>query len=326
MNKRDFMRRALAAVALGLVSLGAHAQGVAEKPIRVVVPFAAGNVLDTAMRQVAEEFKKNTGQTVIVDNKPGGSGFIAAQAVMNAPADGNTLLMSNISLLTINPHTFSKLPYDPEKSFRPVTGFVGTTMVFAVHASVPASTMQEFVDWAKAQPTPVSYASWTAGNASHFAGVILNQRTGLNLTHVPYNGTPPVVQNLVGSVVQSAFLPLLAAKPHVDSGKLKLLAITSPQRSPLAPGVATFREQGLPDLEIYIWSGLSAPAATREAVVQRLSAEFIKAMKAPEIREKWRAMDFEALTFTPAEFQKFTREDGKRWAEAVRMSGFKANE
>ena len=324
MNKRCFLQwSALAATATAWPTV--RAQSFPDRPVRVIVPFAGGNTLDTALRQVAEVFRTNTGQPMIVDNRPGGSGFIAAQAVMQAPPDGYTLLMPNTSMLAINPHTFAKLPYDPERSFRHVSGFVGASMVMAVHAGVPARDLREFVDWARTQPS-VSYASFTAGNSSHFAGVLLNQRTGLQMVHVPHNGTPPAVQNLLGAHVHAAFLPLLAVKPHVDAGKVRVLAVTSPQRSPMLPDVATFREQGYPDLEIYIWSSIAAPAGTPDPIVERLHAEFVRAMRTPEVRDKWRAMDFETLTMPTDELQRFIAADSKRWAEAVRISGFKASE
>ena len=329
---KDMKRRGVLH-AIGALSLTAtfpsQAQvpsGFPDKPVRIVVPFAAGNTLDTALRQVAEEFKKNTGQPVLVENKPGGSGIIAAQSVMASPSDGYTLLLANTSMLTINPHTFAKLPYDAEKTFRPITNFLGTSMVMAVNASVPANNVKEFVAYAKANPGKVSFASFTAGNSSHFAGVILNQRTGMEMIHVPFNGTPPAVQNLVGGQVTAAFLPLLAVKPHMDSGKVKVLAVTSPQRSLLMPNVATFREQGFPDLDIYIWAAIVAPAGTPDAVVSRLNAEFIKVLRSSEIKEKWRVADFETLPSTPEEFSKFAQADSKRWAEAVKISGFKASE
>jgi tripartite-type tricarboxylate transporter receptor subunit TctC len=325
MHKRSALFTLAAFLLMGTAL--AQAPSFPERPIRVVVPFAPGNTLDNALRQVAEEFKKNTGQPIVVDNKPGGSGIIAAQNVMQAAPDGYTLLLSNTSMMTINPYTFAKLPYDPEKSYKPVTGFLGASLVLAVNAAnVPANNVKEFVAWAKTQSGGVSYASFTAGNSSHFAGVIMNQRTGMNMVHVPFNGTPPAVQNLLGGQVQAAFLPLMAVKSHVESGKIKVLALTSPQRSPLLPNVATFTEQGLPDLEIYIWSGLSAPAGTPDAIISKLQTEFSKVLKSQTIIEKWRAIDFEPLPFTSAEFQTFTRNDAKRWQEAVKISGFKASE
>jgi tripartite-type tricarboxylate transporter receptor subunit TctC len=297
-----------------------------DRPVRIVVPFAPGNTLDTAVRVVAEEFRKNTGQALLVEAKPGGSGIVAAQAVAQAAPDGYTLLLSNTSMLTINPHTFSKLPYDAEKSFKPVTNFLGSAMVMAVHASVPANNLREFIDWAKPQGNKVSYASFTAGNSSHFAGVILNQKAGLNMTHVPFNGTPPAVQNLVGGQVNAAFLPLLAVKPHLEAGRVKVLAVTSPTRSALMPTVATFREQGFPDLEIYIWAAISAPAATPDALITSINRELVKALRAQEVKDKWRTMDFETLPSTPEELSRFVAADFKRWGEAVRLSGFKASE
>ncbi|QJW85602.1 tripartite tricarboxylate transporter substrate binding protein [Ramlibacter terrae] len=319
--------RALCATLLA-AALPAGAQTFPDRPVRVVVPFAAGNTLDASLRQLAEEFRKNTGQPILVDNKPGGGGTIAAMAVAQAPADGYTLLMSNTSMFAINPHTFAKLPYDADKSFKPVTGFLGASLVLAVNAAnVPAGTLKEFVAWAKGKPAGgVSYASFTAGNSSHFAGVILNKQAGLDMVHVPYNGSPPAVQSLVGGQVHAAFLPLLAVKPHVESGKVKVLAISTPKRSPLLPNVPTFTEEGFPDMEIYIWSGISAPAGTPDAAIARLNTEFNKALNTPDIQQKWRAIDFEPLPMTPSQYHSFVQADSKRWAEAVRISGFKASE
>lgn len=326
--KRRNALQALGAMPLAMsLPFAARAQAAfPDRPMRIVVPFAPGNTLDAALRQVAEVIKNNTGQPLLIDNKPGGSGIIAAQAVMQAPPDGYTMLLGNTSMLTINPHTFSKLPYDPDKSFKPVTNFLGAAMVMAVNANVPATNVKEFIAWAKTRPGKVSFASFTAGNSSHFAGVIMNQRAGIDMVHVPFNGTPPAVTNLLGGQVDAAFLPLLAVKPQLDAGKVKVLAVTSPQRSALMPNVATFREQGFPDLEIYIWAAVLAPAGTPDPVVARLNAEFVKAMRSSEIREKWRQMDFEPLPSTPEEFTKFSQLDSRRWAEAVKISGFKAAE
>ena len=324
--KRRILIQTLAAAATS-AGLSTWAQaGFPDRAVKVIVPFAPGNTLDTALRQVAEVFKQSTGQSIVVEAKPGGSGIIAAQNVMQAAPDGYTLLLANTSMFTINPHTFSKLPYDPEKNFKPVTNFLGAALVMAVNASVPANNIAEFVAWCKANPAKVSFASFTAGNSSHFAGVILNQRAGIDMTHVPFNGTPPAVQNLVGGQVNAAFVPLLAVKAHVDSGKVKLLAITSPQRSPLAPAVATFREQGYSELDIYIWSAIAAPAGTPDAIVAKLNAEFGKALRSAEIQSKWAAMGFEPLPSTPEDFTRFAQTESKRWAEAVKLSGFKAAE
>lgn len=320
--------RSITALALaGMLGHAAHAQGFPDRPVRVVVPFAAGNTLDTALRQLSEEFKKNTNQTILIDNRPGGAGIIAAQNIMQSRPDGYSLLLSNTSMFGINPHSFSKLPYDVDKSFRHVGALLGTSQVLAVNSTVPSNNLKDFIAWVKSQPAgAVSYASFTAGNSSHFAGVILNQRAGMQLTHVPFNGTPPAVQNLVGGQVNAAFLPLLAVKPHVDAGRVRLLAVTSGQRTPLAPAMPSFKEEGFPDMEIYTWSGFSAPAGTPDEAVNRLNAEFNKGLQSNEIKTKWQAVDFIPMVFTPAEFAAFIRKDSERWAEAVRISGFKASE
>ncbi len=330
MNRRRLLTLPAALAALASSPLRAQPRADAgdfpARPVRVVVPFAAGNTLDVALRQAGEEFRKNTGQAVIVDARPGGGGLIAAQVVMQAPPDGYTLLLSNSTIIAINPHTYTKLPYDPEKSFRPVTGFLGASLVLAVPAALDVGSVAQFLEWAKAHPAQANFASFTAGNSSHFAGVILSQRSGVPLVHVPFNGTPAAVTALLGGQVNAAILPLLAVKPHVESGKVRVLAVSSPARSPLLPHVPTFREAGYPDLEIYIWAGISAPAGTPDAVVARLNEEFAKVLRSQEIRDRWRAQDFEPLPFTPDEFRDYARADSQRWAEAVRISGFRVSE
>jgi tripartite-type tricarboxylate transporter receptor subunit TctC len=324
MDKRTFLG-ALAATLLP--ATGVRAQAFPERPVRVVVPFAPGNTLDAAMRQVAEVFQKNTGQPIVIENRPGGGGAVAANAVASAAPDGYTVLLSSSSMLAINPHTYPKLSYDPD-GFKPVGGFLGASLAMAINAAnVPANNLAEFVAWAKGQPAgSVSFASFTPGGASHFAGILLNRRTGMDMLHVPYNGTPPAVQALLGGQVHAAFLPVLAVKPYLEQGKVKVIAVTSPQRSAMLPNVATFTEQGVPELEIYIWSGLSVPGGTPDAVVARLNTEFNKVISSPEIREKWRAFDFEPMPMSPAQFRTYVQEDSKRWAEAVKISGFKVSQ
>jgi tripartite-type tricarboxylate transporter receptor subunit TctC len=230
-------------------------------------------------------------------------------------------------MLTINPHTFKKLPYDPDKSFKQVTNYLGATMVFAVNAEkVPPSTLKDFIAWAKPQGGKVSYASFTAGNSSHFAGVILNQRAGLDMVHVPFNGTPPAVQNLLGGQVHGAFLPLLAVKKHVEAGKVKVLAVTSPERSPMLPDTPTFKELGFPEMEIFIWSSLMVHGDTPDALVAQLNAAFTHALRDPGVRAQWAKVDFLPLPGTPAEMTRFMQAESRRWAEAVKISGFKVQD
>lgn len=325
-SRRNVVLAAIAVLGGCTVSGAAMAAGDSfpARPVHVYVPFAAGNTLDNALRQVAEEFRKNTGQPMIIENKPGGAGIIAAQTVARAPGDGYSLLLVNTSMLSINPYTFKKkLPYDAEKSFKPVTGFLSSTLVLAANKTVPATNVEEFARWSRTQKTPVTYASFTAGNSSHFAGVILNDKLALNLVHVPFNGTPPAVQNLLGEQVNAAFLPLIAVKQQVEAGKIKVLGVSSVKRSELLPQVPTFAEQGLPELNIDIWSGLAAPASTPDAVVHRLNEEINKILRSPDIRAKWRDMDFEPIPMSSKDFATFTRNENMRWKQVVEVSGFK---
>ena len=304
----------------------ARAQGFPEKPVRIVVPFPPGNTLDTAIRLVGDEFRKNTGQALIIDNRPGASGIVAAQTIMQAVPDGHTVLLGNEGMISINPLTFARLPYDPLKNFRPVSNCIGSSMVMAVNQSVGANSVGEFVTWVKSRPGRVSFASFGAGSTAHFAGVILNQRAGLDMLHVPFSGTPMAVQNLVGGQVEVAFLPLVSIKAHMESGRVKVLAVTSPRRSSLMPDVATFVEQGFADLDIRIWAGVFAPGPTPDRQVAALNTEFVRALTAPELREKWRILDFEPLPSTPDELTQFAAKATAKWAEAVKLSGFKAAE
>lgn len=322
-------RQVLAAFGSATVALpfaGARAAGFPEKPVRIVVPFSAGNTLDTALRVAADAFYKSTGQLLIVDSKPGGGGIIAAQNVTGSAPDGYTMLLASSSMMTINPHTFSKLPYDPEKSFKPITNMIGSALVFAVNSGVPAHTLAEFIAWAKANRGKVSFASFTAGSASHFAGILLNQRAGLDMVHVPFNGTPPATQALMAGQVQAAFVTPQAVKPHIDSGRLRVLAISSPERAQTTPTWPTFHEQGFPELDIWVWSAAMAPAGTPDAVVAKLNSELVKAMAVPEVIEKWRTMDLAPLPTTPEDLAGYMKSESSRWGEVIKASGFKIQE
>ncbi len=312
--------------ALAAIAAPGRAQSFPDRPVQVIVPFPGGNTLDQSLRQVGKLFAEETGQQLVIVNKPGASGIIAAQAGASAAPDGYTLTLGTTSMLTINPHTRTRLPYDPVASFAPITNYLGATMVFAANDSVPARTLPEWIAHAKANPGKTNFASFLPGGAPHFAGVLLNARAGIDMTHVPYAGTPPAVTNLIGGHVQTAILPLLAVKKHVEAGKVKVFAVTSARRSPLLPDVPTFAEAGFPDLQIYIWSALLAPAATPAPIVTRLNAVFTKILRSDEIRSLWRDVDFEPLPTTPAEAAAFFAADSRRWAEAVRISGFKPTE
>ncbi len=323
MQRRELLK-AMSAAPLAIALPHAHAQEFPNHPIRMVTQFAPGNTIDNAVRQVGEVFKANTGQPLIVDAKPGGSGVIAALNVKQSTPDGYSVLVVSNSMFTLNPHTMQNLSYNPDRDFKSVSGLLGAAMVIAVNATVPANTLTDFVAWVKANPGKVTYASFSAGNTSHFAGVILNQRAGIDMLHVPFNGTPPAITALLGGTVNAAFVPMIAVKEHVAAGKVKVLAITTPKRSSHFPDVPTFTELGYPDLSIYIWAGFAVPAATPDPVINKLNAEFNKVLVTKEIKDKWDPIGFEPLVFSPQQFKEFYQAESKRWAEAVKLSGFKA--
>ncbi len=323
---RVFRRTSMRLVALGalIASAPLSAQDFPAKPIRMISPFPAGNVNEIVVRTVGDRFKDVTGQPFVYDYKPGGAGVIAAQALMAAPPDGYTVLLCTSGMTSINPHAFAKLPYDPAKDFAPITAAIRTQLIFAAHPSVPAANLAEFIAYAKANPGKTNFASFTAGNPSHFAGVILNQLAGIDMLHVAYKGTPPAMQDLLGGQVMTAFVPIISVKPHAETGKLKAYALTG-ARSPLMPGVPTFKELGYPAMEIYAWTGFLAPAGTPPAIVQRLNREFTAALRLPDAQAKLRAVDLEPIPNSPDEFAAMMKADTERWRDIVKASGFRAD-
>jgi tripartite-type tricarboxylate transporter receptor subunit TctC len=317
--------RVFLAVATAFAALSASAQEFPQRPVKIIFPFPAGNTLDTMVRMVGDWFREATGQPFVYEYKPGAAGVIAAQTVLAAPADGYTLALGTSGQLAINPHTFSRLPYDTFKDFVPVAHGVGAQFVFTGSTQAPGSTLAEFIAYAKANPGKTNFASFTPGNPSHFAGVILNQLAGIDMQHIGYKGTPPAMQDLLGAQVMTGFMPLIAVKPHVDGGKLKVFAVTGSTRSPLLPGVPTFKELGFSRMEIYGWGGFVARAGTPAAAVQRLNAEIAAALRAPEAQQKLRAMDLEPFPGTPDDFARAIRADYERWESAVKSSGFRAD-
>ena len=318
-------RGALALLALGLAVPAFAQDAFPNKPVRVISPFPAGNVLDPLVRGTGDYVQKATGQPVVIEHKPGGAGVIAAQALLAAPADGYTVLLASSGLAVINPHTFSKLPYDPEKDFAPITQGVRSELYFVVSENVPARTLKEFLDHAKANLGKTNFGSFTPGNPSHFAGVLLNKYAGIDMTHVGYRGTPPVVQDLLGGNLMSAFLPLGAVRQHLPGGKVRLLASAGAERRAVAKDVPTFKEAGFPQIEIYTWAGFVARSGTPQPAIDRLNALFVAALNLPELAARLAAVDLEPKPGTPAEFAAAMKADSARWAEAVKLSGFKAD-
>jgi tripartite-type tricarboxylate transporter receptor subunit TctC len=291
--------------------------------VTLVVPYAPGTALEPALRLAARRFQDAVGVPLVVDYKPGGSGNIAAQAVAKAPPTGHTLLLGTANQFAINPHTFDSLPYDPQRDFVPVAGFVGGTMVLAIHPGIPTRSLAGFIAWAKTAGERASYASFTAGSSSHFAGVMLNARAGLSMVHIPFNGSNPAVQNLVGGQVSAAFVPTLAVKPFHDTRRVVALATTGAKGSSFMPRVQTFTAAGYPEMEIALWCGVFAPTRTPERVVRRLGEVFVTELSSSEATEQLEPLDLTPMPMPPQRLAEYVRAESQRWGTAVRLSGFK---
>ena len=314
----------LAGLAAAMLAGQAAAQAFPSQPVRVLVPFAAGNVLESSLRAVGERFRESTGQPLLVEARPGGGGIVAAQALQAARADGHTALLATQAILAVNPHIYRTLPYDPQRDFAPVGELFNSPFALTVHPGVPAANVAEFIAWVKANPGKVSYGSIAPGTPSHFLGVLINLEYGTDLTHVPYKGSPTMLPDLLAGRVQVGFLSLDTIRTQVESGKLRALAVTGADRSGLLPATPTMAESGYPRMQAYAWSGIVVPRATPDAVVRRLHAEFARATAIPEVRAELRKLGMDPVAGTPEEFAARIRSESERWARVVKSSGFSA--
>ena len=271
------IKQLLAGVALAAAALcgPAQAQGYPSKPVNIVVPFAPGGATDIMTRLLAERLSKRLGQPVIVENKPGAGTMIASEYVAKAPADGHTVLMA-ASSLGIAPSLYSKVNYDPVKSFAPISLVASVVHVLEVHPSVPVKSVGELITWLKANPGKANYGSVGAGTSTHLESELFNTMAGVKMVHVPYKGSAPALTDLVGGSLQVMFDAWASSGPFVKDGKTRLLAVTTAQRSRILPDVPTVAESGLPGYEAMPWLGLLAPAGTPDAVVRKFHDELIK--------------------------------------------------
>jgi tripartite-type tricarboxylate transporter receptor subunit TctC len=294
------------------------------KPIRLIAPFAAGGSIDALARDIARHLQERWGQPVVVDNRPGGAGSIGTAALAKSPPDGYTILLAN-SGHVINPHVYAKLPFDAIKDFTPVITTTSLTVGLFVHNSVPVRNVAEFVAMAKAKPGDVSFASSGTGGASHLAGAMFMAATGTSLIHTPYKGSAPAVNDLVGGHVQAMFADMPAAMPHVRSGALRLLAVTSKARQASAADVPTFAEAGVQNMELSVWSGILAPAGTPRDVVQKLNLEIGAIVREPAVANRFTGMGFEMIPGTPEDYDRTIRADFERYGAVVRRYNIKAD-
>ena len=324
MSLRSAFLRAALFAAMSLPFAG-FAAPYPTKTIRFVVPYPAGGPLDAVARLLAQKVSDSVRQPIIVDNKPGAGGNIGADIVAKSPPDGYTLLMGAVATHAINPTLYASIPYDAAKDFIPITQIGSTPNVLVVNPSVPATNVREFIAYAKANPGKLNFGSGSTGSAGHLAGELFKAMAGVEMTHVPYKGAAPAMNDLIGGQVQLMFDNLASSLAQVRAGKIRALAVTTAKRSPLAPDLPTIAESGLPGFDINTWFGLFVPAGTPHDVVERLHDEFTRALASPEVREKMLALGAEPVGSTPSEFAAYIRSEGEKYARIIKASGAKAD-
>jgi tripartite-type tricarboxylate transporter receptor subunit TctC len=314
----------VALVGTGLLWAGgpAFAQDWPQRPVRVIVPFAAGGNTDTIARIVSERLTAVFGQQFVVENRVGAGGAIAAEFVAKSPPDGYTLLMAAVSQIAILPY-IQKIAYDPVNDFAPVSNIGTNPFVLGVHESVPARNVKEFVDYAKGRSGQLNYASGGNGTIGHLSGALFVSRAGLAMTHVPYKGGGPAVADLVAGTVQMYFGNASELIQHSKSGKIRLLGVSSETRAPQLPEVPAIAES-FAGFRTLTWNGLLAPAGTPPAIVNRLAAEVQKIVREPAVVARLTSIGVDPLGSTPAEFAEMIRTDSVIWQEAIKAAGLKA--
>lgn len=323
--RRKIIGLAAAAVATvaGFAPLqSAWAQAYPSKPITMVVPFPPGGPTDLVARVLGQKLSELLGQPVIIDNRPGANGNIAAGAVSKASADGYTVLY-NTSSITLSPALYQNLAYDVQRHLAPVALTAVVPLALVVHPSLPANTVQEFVAYAKANPGKLSYGSAGNGNVTHLVAYQFVSSQGIDATHVPYRGSAPADIDLVGGQIQFMTDTINSVMPFVKDKRMKLLAVTTAKRMSLFPGVPTLAETVMPGFEAGAWQGVMVPAGTPAAVVRRLNTEIVKALQSPEVKEKLAQQGAEPLGSTPEEYGAYIKKELARWATVIKATGIK---
>jgi tripartite-type tricarboxylate transporter receptor subunit TctC len=305
---------------LGLLAGSVSAQTYPTKPVKIVVPSAPGGGTDIVARLLAQSFSKALGQNFIVENKPGAGNLIGIETVARAPADGYTLLFV-ASPLILNPILFKKVNYDPIKDFSPISLAATAPNILVVHPSTPASNVKEWVELAHKGQNKLSYASAGVGTSPHMSMELFNAMAGIQTLHIPYKGTTPAVTDLLGGQVNAMFSNALTVMPHIQSGKLRALAVSGNRRLELLPDVPTVMEAGIAQYVSLQWYGLLAPAGTPLAVIQTINREMVKALQSKDIKDKLASEGAEPVGSTPAEFANLIKNDFDKWSKVAKSSG-----
>ncbi|MCU4122142.1 Bug family tripartite tricarboxylate transporter substrate binding protein [Variovorax sp. N23] len=311
----------LAATALPLMPL-AHADTFPDKPVTLVIPFPPGGPTDAMARTLAAEMKDRLGQPMIVENRAGAGGNIGAEYVARAAPDGQTLLFGTSGPLAINASLYRKINYDPAKSFAPVIQVGHLPNILVVNPAVPVKNVKELIAYAKANPGKLSYASSGNGASSHLAGVLFNASAGIDLQHIPYKGTGPALNDLLGGQVSMSFTDVLTALPYVKTGKLRALGVTTTERSQALPDVPTVAEQGVPGYDVSVFFGIVAPAGTPPDRIAKLNQAFVDVLDTPKVKQLFASQGLEpAPSSTPQQLGKFIQAQMAKWAGVVKQAG-----
>jgi len=320
-------RRLAASLAALLLSLGsATAQTYPDKPIRILVGFAAGGPADISARLIADRFAEAWGQPVVVENVTGAAGNLATDRVAKAAPDGYTLLLAASATIVTNPSLYQKLPFDPVKDLAPVTQICFTPNILAVPTDVPAKSVTELVAFVRAHPGALTYGSAGVGTSQHLAGELFKTMAGIDIQHVPYRGIAAVMPDLLGGRLTMAFGNISAILPLVREGKLRALAVSSPRRSASVPDLPTMIEAGFAGFDSTAWFALMVPAGTPQPIIEKLHHETVRILGLPEVRKRFDALGMEPVGNTPAEFAAEIARETPQWAKVIRDAGIKAGE
>jgi tripartite-type tricarboxylate transporter receptor subunit TctC len=323
---RRLLLLAASALLLPATVASALAQAYPNKPIRMIVPYPAGGGTDFFARTVGGKLGELLGQSVVIDNKPGAATIIGAQAAVTSPPDGYTVLIADSTTLAVNPSLYPKLPYDPVKDFAPVTLTARFAMLLVVNPTLSKATnVKEFLDEAKKGDGTMSYASVGAGTPHHLTMELFLERTGVKLQHVPYKGAGPAITDVVGGQVPAMFVDLAAGGPMLKAGKLRVLGVASPKRIAALPDVPTLAEQGIANFEAWAWQGLVVPTGTPKDAIERLNAEYAKAVAAPDVRQKLVEAGVEPVTSTPEEMAAYMKSEAAKWGAVVKTANIKVD-
>jgi tripartite-type tricarboxylate transporter receptor subunit TctC len=325
MKRRHLMALGASTVAVGLSPMSFAQAKFPQRPITLVVPTPPGGSTDFTARLIAEPLTRALGQSIIVDNKPGASGNIGNQFVARSKSDGYTLLMAYSGYQVGNPHLFKDAGWEPIKDFVPVAMVTRAPQVVAIHHALPVNTLQELVAYAKKNPGKLNYASSGNGSIQHIAGELFKQLTGTFITHIPYRGSGPAVQDLLAGTVDLHITTPASVVAHIKSGRLRALAVTSPKRLTSLPDVPTATEAGLKGYDLDSWFALYAPAGTPAAVVQQINAEVNKILQTPEVRKKAEDSGTAVEAMTPAQLGEFTRKELDYWGNVIKSAKITAD-